>query len=83
LVDINKYKSSIAKLEEIFRNISKDVTEVSKWRCPYKNASDKCTAKFGCRNQRKEPIEGDLFLCAGSDNIDYRPAWDSQHKTTI
>ena len=61
--------------EDIFRDISHSADEVSKWRCPYKNVQDRCTAKFGCRNQdRNVPID-ELYVCIGSDDIDYRPAW--------
>ena len=49
----------------------------SKFRCPYRNKDDRCTAKFGCRNQRK-PKENDLFGCAQKDNetLDYRNFWE-------
>ena len=55
------------------------------WRCPYKDRHDRCTAAFGCRNQRR-PATGDprfepgagkpRFLCAGDDKLDYRSAWE-------
>ena len=55
------------------------------WRCPYKDRHDRCTAAFGCRNQRR-PAAGDprfepgagkpRFLCAGDDKLDYRSAWE-------
>tara|TARA_B100001142_G_C14328143_1_gene653022 strand:+ start:1304 stop:1543 length:240 start_codon:yes stop_codon:yes gene_type:complete len=76
-IDKEKYFKSISKLDSIFRDISSNVTEISKWRCPYKNVSDRCTAKFGCRNQKRTDVLNDLFLCIGSDNLDYRSAWDS------
>ncbi len=75
---INKkgYVESIKKLESIYENIALNVTEVSKWRCPYKDARDNCTAKFGCRNQGRSS-NGDLSLtCTGSDKLDYRNAWE-------
>ena len=55
------------------------------WRCPYKDRHDRCTAAFGCRNQRR-PEAGDprfasgadklRFLCVGDDKLDYRSAWE-------
>tara|TARA_B100002052_G_scaffold104520_1_gene96300 strand:+ start:850 stop:1089 length:240 start_codon:yes stop_codon:yes gene_type:complete len=76
-IDKEKYYKSLSKLDLIFRDISSTVTEISKWRCPYKNVADRCTAKFGCRNQnRTDEIQG-LYLCTGSDDLDYRSAWDS------
>ena len=66
---INDYKKSIQRLEAIYKDIALTVTEVSQWRCPYKNAQDLCTAKFGCRNNHKGK-------CIGSDKLDYRNAWE-------
>ena len=64
----------MARLYGIFREMSATVSEVSKRRCPYKNVRDRCTAAFGCRNQRREE-PGSLPLCIGSDDLDYRSAW--------
>ncbi len=36
------------------------VADVSSRRCPYKDRLDHCTAKFGCRNQRKPDEPGGL-----------------------
>ncbi len=75
-INKNRYFESIKKLESIYENIALNVTEVSKWRCPYKDASDKCTAQFGCRNQDRSINDGLPFPCIGSDNLDYRNAWE-------
>ena len=47
----DKYISSMKRLDQIMRDISETVTEVSLKRCPYRNSKDRCTAKFGSRNQ--------------------------------
>ena len=75
-VDRERYEASVARLTDIFRGVSDTVTEVSKMRCPYKNLEDRCTAKFGCRNQARAVPEAELFICTGSDNLDYRSAWE-------
>ena len=75
-VDKERYQASIARLEEIFQGISESANQVSTWRCPYKNAQDRCTAGFRCRNQSKTDIKNSLSLCTGSDDLDYRAAWD-------
>ena len=75
-VDKDRYRASIARLHEIFRDISGTVNEVSTWRCPYKNVEDRCTAKFGCRNQQRTGVPGERPVCTGSDNLDYRSAWE-------
>ena len=75
-IDQEKYRKSLGNLESIFRSISDTVSEVSTSRCPYKNVEDRCTAKFGCRNQDKPGTVGKLYLCLGSDDLDYRSAWE-------
>ena len=68
-----RYRESLARLQKIFAGITETVTEVSKERCPYKDASNGCTAGFGCRNQvPNESGSGREFLCAG-DNLNFEP----------
>ena len=74
--DRERYDASIRRLDAIFRGMSDTVTEVSRWRCPYKSAQDRCTAKFGCRNQQRNVPEGELYICIGDDKLDYRSAWE-------
>jgi hypothetical protein len=76
-IDKEKYGKSLERLNEIFKGISETVTEVSTWRCPYKNAEDRCTAQFGCRNQNRDVPAGQLYICTSSDNLDYRSAWET------
>ena len=52
-VDKAKLKASMDRLWEIYRQIGETANLVSKWRCPYKDARDRCTAGFGCRNQSR------------------------------
>ena len=75
-VDKERYDASIARLDAIFRVMSDTVTEVSQWRCPYKNAQSRCTANFGCRNQDRNVPDAELYICTGDDNLDYRSAWE-------
>ena len=75
-VDKKRYQASVARLYDIFGEMSNTVNEVSKWRCPYKNVEDRCTALFGCRNQGRSVPAGELHICTGSDDIDYRGAWE-------
>lgn len=75
--DKERHKKSITRLSDIFRSINDTANNVSTWRCPYKNAKDRCTAKFGCRNQDRKVNPGELFLCVGSDQLDYRSAWEA------
>ena len=76
-IDIGRYRASMARLEVILRGISETATSVSTWRCPYKTAQDRCTANFGCRNQSHPPSYDDLPVCLGSDDLDYRNAWET------
>ncbi len=75
-MDKARYESSINKLQKIYQSISDSATDISKRRCPYKNVKDRCTAKFGCRNQDFVDGKGKMALCIGSDELDYRGAWD-------
>ena len=76
-VDQAKYRKSLERLNEIFKGISETVTEVSTWRCPYKNAESRCTAQFGCRNQDRDVLPSELYICTSDDNLDYRSAWET------
>ena len=75
-VGIERYRASLDRLYHISKDISKAVDAVSKWRCPYKNVQDRCTANFGCRNQDRTVPPGELYICTGSDDLDYRTAWE-------
>ena len=75
-VDQERYQASILRLHGIFKEMSDTATVVSTWRCPYKNVQDRCTAGFGCRNQLRTEVPGELPICTGSDNLDYRGAWE-------
>ncbi|MDP6073102.1 MAG: hypothetical protein QGG34_16375 [SAR202 cluster bacterium] len=74
-VDKDQYDASLAKLQEIFAGINDTANEISKWRCPYKNVEDRCTAAFACRDQDRAVPKGELAVCTGSDKLDYRSAW--------
>ena len=75
--DPERYRRSLERLQQIFAGISATVNEVSAWRCPYKNAADRCTAQFACRNQQRPAAAGQLYSCTGSDDLDYRSAWET------
>ena len=79
-LDKKQYEASISRLSEIFSDMSNTVNQVSTWRCPYKNVDDLCTANFKCRNQLKDTTDSHLPVCTGSDNLDYRYAWDDSQK---
>ena len=76
-LDAEKARTSLDRLYTIYKGIAATADEVMQTRCPYKNAKSLCTAKFGCRNQffTKDPTAPPA--CAGSDQIDYRAAWDA------
>ena len=75
---INKteYEKRLSKITQIFEDLVVHADEQATYRCPYKNRFDQCTAKFGCRNQRKID-EGTGLLCVGDDKLDYRNAWET------
>ena len=76
-LDTTKARASLDRLYGIYKDIAATADEVMQTRCPYKDAKSLCTAKFGCRNQffTRDPMKPPV--CAGSDQIDYRDAWDT------
>jgi len=76
-VDKVRYEASIAHLHTIFEGMSDTANQVSTWRCPYKSAESRCTANFGCRNQDRSVPTGEAYICTGSDDLDYRLAWET------
>lgn len=79
-VDPERARASIARLMDIYRGISETADAVSTHRCPYKNASARCTALFKCRNQYFTRRPDDLPICTGSDKLDYSRAWETDKR---
>ena len=77
-IDKDRYQDSMVRLEAIYRGMSDSAVAVSKWRCPYKDVRDHCTALFRCRNQDFVDGPEKPALCIGSDDIDYKPAWEEE-----
>ena len=75
-IDTDRLRASLDRLWEIHREMAEVATEVSRWRCPYKDAQGRCTASFGCRNQLLTGVQASLPVCTGSDDLDYRNAWE-------
>jgi len=79
-VDKKEYEKRLNKITEIFEELVVHADEQATYRCPYKDRNDHCTAKFGCRNQRKID-EGTGLKCVGDDKLDYRTAWETEKST--
>ena len=75
-IDVEKAKKSLENLFSIYKEISFNADEISKKRCPYKNAQSRCTANFNCKNQHYTQKKEELPVCTGSDLLDYRSAWE-------
>jgi hypothetical protein len=71
------YQERLDRMNEIFGSMMETVEDLTTKRCPYKNKHDRCTANFGCRNQRKPPVKGERMICGADDKIDYRSAWET------
>lgn len=79
-LDQAAYQRRLDRMTDMFGSMMETVTDLSGKRCPYKDRHGRCTAEFGCRNQRK-PAAGDhshdgRFICGGDDKLDYRSAWE-------
>ena len=77
-IDQEELQKRLDQITELFAALVTHADDQSRWRCPYKNRHDQCTADFGCRNKRKPRAEGELPVCAGDDKLNYRSAWDSR-----
>ena len=75
-IDPEEYRQRLDRLSEIYSEMMVRADELSAHRCPYKNRLDECTAKFGCRNQRRPKVDGGPLICSGDDKLDYRFAWE-------
>lgn len=74
------WQARLDRISALFGGMMDTAKSLEGKRCPYKNRHDRCTAKFGCRNQRVPPEgkgSGALFVCGGDDKIDWRSAWNS------
>ncbi len=76
-VDPAEYQARLDRIGELLTSMIERAGELSTQRCPYKNRFDRCTAQFGCRNQRRPDVAGELKVCAGDDRLDYRSAWET------
>ena len=76
-VDPEAVRASYERLSAILTDMMATVSELSTHRCPYKDATDHCTARFGCRNQRRPDVPGGPRVCGGDDKLDYRSAWET------
>ena len=77
-IDKKEYQKRLDRITELFSSMTVHADEQSTYRCPYKNKEDRCTAKFGCRNQRKPDNRQGLLICGGDDKLDYRQAWETE-----
>ena len=77
-IDKAAYQERLDRITAIFKDMMAHATEQATYRCPYKNRFDECTARFGCRNQRKPREAGGLLVCGGDDKLDYRSAWETE-----
>lgn len=90
-LDADAWQQRLDRLSSVLATIAGHADAQARWRCPYKDRHDRCTASFGCRNQRRPPA-GDprfahgpdrlRFLCAGDDQLDYRSAWEAEPAAT-
>ncbi len=75
-IDPAAYQERLDRISELFASMIEVAGEVSTRRCPYRDRLDRCTAAFGCRNQRFPEGQGGSKLCGGDEAIDYRRAWE-------
>ena len=72
-----EYQKRLDRITGLFADMVSHADEQSRYRCPYRNRHDECTAKIRCRNQLPARAEGSPLLCGHDGSFDYRDAWDS------
>ncbi|MDA1256623.1 MAG: hypothetical protein O3C10_02065 [Chloroflexi bacterium] len=75
-IDTDRLRESMSRLMDIYAGISDTAATAGSSRCPYKDAQARCTARFPCQNQFYK-VAGEKAICTGSDDLDYRSAWES------
>ena len=76
-INRSELEKRLTRIQDIFVDISQHAEKQMQLRCPYKNAQCQCTAKFGCRYQRKSTVGSASLLCSHDDQFDFRSAWES------
>lgn len=77
-IDPAAVQASFDRLSGIFAEMMVTVADVSTRRCLYRDRADRCTARFGCRNQRRDPPGGERRICGGDERLEYRSAWEAR-----
>ena len=68
-IDPSAYEHGLERLTAILARMVLRAEELSTRRCPYRDRRDRCTAGFGCRNQRRDAAE--RRVCAGDHLLSY------------
>ena len=71
------YQQRLDRLTEIFSDIVSHADEQATHRCPYRDARDRCTAAFSCRNQVPAQAKGEPATCGHDGTFDYSLAWET------
>ncbi|MBT5828547.1 MAG: DUF4445 domain-containing protein [Candidatus Latescibacteria bacterium] len=77
-IDPKAYQERLDRMSQILGDIVQHADQQALVRCPYKNKDNDCTAKFGCKFQRKPAPDRAFFQCSSDDKLDYRSAWDME-----
>lgn len=73
-VDPAAVQASFDRLSSIFAEMMATIVDTSTRRCLYRDRTDRCTAKFACRNQRRDRNGGEGRACGGDDRLVHRSA---------
>ena len=76
-IDKSEYEERLKRMNGILSEIVEHAQVQAYERCPYRDAQDRCTAKFGCRHQRRSDQSDLGLLCSHNGTFDYRTAWES------
>ncbi len=76
-IDKDAYKKRLERISALFSDMVEQADDISKFRCPYRDRLDRCTAEFRCRNQLPAAGPEESMTCGHDGTFDYRSAWET------
>ena len=77
-IDKDEFQKRLDRMTELFSEMVEHADTQSRYRCPYRDRHDHCTAKIRCRNQDPTAAADGAILCRHDGQFDYRSAWESR-----
>ncbi len=76
-IEASEYQERFDRITELFAGMIAHAEATSRYRCPYRDRHDQCTALFKCRNQQPLGDDPGTLTCGHDGTFDYRDAWQA------